>query len=58
MKMEEIKEVAKNLGIKPGKMKKGDLIREIQKAEGNDPCYNSGRVDVCGQSQCAWRDDC
>lgn len=58
MKMEEIKEVAKNLGIKPGKMKKVELIREIQKAEGNESCYNSGKVDSCGQESCAWRVDC
>jgi hypothetical protein len=58
MKVEEIKEVAKGLGIKPGKMKKADLIKEIQSAEGNDVCYNSGSKDVCGQEGCAWREDC
>jgi hypothetical protein len=58
MKMDEIKEVAKELGIKAGKMKKVDLVREIQRAEGNEACYNSGKVDVCGQDGCAWRSDC
>jgi hypothetical protein len=58
MKMDEIKEVAKGLGIKPGKMKKVDLVREIQSAEGNEVCYNSGNKDVCGQDECAWREDC
>lgn len=58
MKMEEIKEVAKGLGVKPGKMKKADLIKEIQKAEGNVDCYNSGNKESCGQDACAWREDC
>jgi hypothetical protein len=58
MKMEEVKEIAKGLGIKPGKMKKSDLIQEIQRAEGNEDCYNTGRADSCGQDSCAWREDC
>ncbi|MBT0665249.1 Rho termination factor N-terminal domain-containing protein [Geobacter pelophilus] len=58
MKMDDVKEVAKGLGIKPGKMKKSDLIREIQRAEGNEECYNSGKADQCGQAGCAWREDC
>ncbi len=58
MKIDEVKEIAKGLGIKPGKMKKVDLIREIQKAEGNEDCFNSGQAAVCGQDGCAWRDDC
>lgn len=58
MKMDEIKDIAKGLGIKPGKMKKSDLILEIQREEGNEQCYNSGKKDVCGQDACAWREDC
>lgn len=58
MKVEEIKEKAKTMGIKPGKMKKSDLVRAIQQAEGNTECYNSGKVDTCGQDQCLWREDC
>jgi hypothetical protein len=58
MKIDEVKEIAKRLGIKPGKMKKADLVREIQKVEGNEDCYNSGMKDVCGQDGCAWREDC
>ena len=32
MKVADIKDKAKKLGINPGKMKKGDLIQSIQKA--------------------------
>jgi hypothetical protein len=58
MKVEEIKDKAKTMGIKPGKMKKVDLVRAIQHAEGNTECYNSGNVATCGQDQCLWREDC
>jgi hypothetical protein len=58
MKMDEIKEIAKKHGIKPGKMKKADLIRAIQQAEGNEACFETGKADVCGQDSCLWRGDC
>jgi hypothetical protein len=58
MTMEEIREIAKKRGVKPGKMKKRDLVRAIQDAEGNDPCFDTGKKDVCGQDACLWRKDC
>ncbi|MDO9289761.1 MAG: hypothetical protein Q7T83_13340 [Thermodesulfovibrionales bacterium] len=35
MKLQEIKGIAKKMGIKAGSMKKTELIRVIQRAEGN-----------------------
>ncbi len=58
MKLEEIKEIAKQHGIKVGRMKKAEVIKAIQMAEGNEACYNSGQASGCGQDQCLWRDDC
>jgi hypothetical protein len=58
MKLDEIKKIAEKHGIKPGKMRKADLVREIQKAEGNPSCYETGQSQGCGQPQCSWRDDC
>ncbi len=58
MKMQEVKEIAKKRGIKTANMKKADIIRAIQQAEGNCDCYDTGRVAECGQSNCLWRDDC
>ena len=58
MALKELKEKAKNLGIKPKiGMKKTDLIRSIQTAEGNFPCFDTAR-DYCGQTSCCWREDC
>ena len=47
MKMNEIKMKAKALGIKVmATAKKGDLIRQIQKAEGNFDCFGRAE-DYC-----------
>ncbi len=58
MKVQEIREIAERRGIKAGKMKKADMIRAIQQAEGNEDCFETGKVDVCGQDRCLWRGDC
>jgi len=57
MKMNEIKKAAKKMGINPGKIGKADLIKGIQKAEGNFDCFGTA-VDYCDQLGCAWREDC
>ena len=58
MKMQEVREKAKKLGLKPGKIKKKvNLIRAIQSEEGNLPCYQT-EVGSCDQTDCCWRDDC
>jgi hypothetical protein len=57
MKMDEVRERAKALGIKTGQMKKADLIRRIQKAEGNFACFGTAK-DYCDQWNCCFREDC
>ena len=57
MKERDIREIAKKMGIKVGKMNKTELIRTVQKAEGNIPCYAT-RGHECDQINCLWREDC
>jgi len=57
MKMNEIQAKAKSLGIKSAGIKKPELIRSIQKAEGNFDCFGS-TVDYCDQRQCCFRSLC
>ena len=57
MKLADIKQKALNLQINPLRMKKPDLIRAIQKAEGNTQCFGSSAPD-CPQTNCCWRKDC
>lgn len=58
MKIDEIKEIAKQHNIRKAKMKKADLVRAIQQAEGNGACFSTGQANVCGQEACLWREDC
>ena len=45
------------LALKPGKMKKVDLIRAIQSKEGNPACFDTGK-NFCDQTDYCWRSDC
>lgn len=58
MKLQEIKEMAQRMEIAAGKMKKSDLIRAIQRKEGNVDCFESGVSAECGQEGCLWSGDC
>lgn len=57
MAMPEIRTKAQQLGIRPTRMKKADLIRTIQTTEGNTACFGSsgGR---CGYTNCCFIGDC
>lgn len=57
MNMTEIREKAKGLGLKSGKLTRGDLIRAIQRKEGNFACFETAK-DYCDQMLCCWRDAC
>jgi len=57
MKISEIKEKAKSVGVKAGKMKKDELVRAIQQAENNNPCFGSNDGQ-CGQWNCCFMQDC
>lgn len=58
MRIEEVKEIARKKGVKTWKMKKTELIRAIQEAEGNPTCFDIGKAADCGQANCLWRGDC
>ncbi len=48
MKMSEVRVIAKNLGINSFGMSKAELIKEIQRKQGNFDCYGSAG-DYCGR---------
>ena len=58
MKIDEIKKLAKKHNIAVGKARKSDLVRAIQQAEGNPPCFDTNYATDCGQNECLWREDC
>ena len=58
MKLQEVKAIAKQRGVDPGRMRKGELIKAIQRAEGNNDCFGTVLLMECGQMNCLWREDC
>lgn len=58
MNMNDIKAIAAKFDIKAGRMKKVDLIRAIQEAEGNLQCFGTDRILNCPEMGCCWREDC
>ena len=58
MNLQEIRDLAQTRGITAGKLKKRELIRIIQRDEGNFDCYATAYDGVCDQTACIWRQDC
>lgn len=58
MKIGEIKVIAQKRGVNPDRMKKAELIRAIQRAEGNFDCFGTASSGECNQHDCLWREDC
>jgi len=58
MTFNEIKKIARGMGINTYRMKKADLVRGIQQGESNIECYGTERVDYCNEHECLWRNDC
>lgn len=58
MTLQQVKEIAKQKQIKVGNMKKENLIRAIQLAEGNFPCFGTAAAGICDQTNCLWKEDC
>lgn len=58
MRISEIEKKAKKLGIRDSwKLSKTDLIKNIQRNEGNFDCFGTA-ANYCDQFICCWRDDC
>ena len=58
MRLSEIEKKAKQVNIKDTwKYSKKDLIKTIQRAEGNFDCFGTAQGS-CNQTVCCWRNDC
>ncbi len=54
MTFAEIKDIARERGIRIAGVKKVEIVRAIQAQEGNEPCFATGRSAECGQPRCLW----
>ena len=57
MTITEIRQRAAELGLKVKSRSKAVLIRAIQEAEGNPPCFRTGGT-TCSHVECSWLEDC
>ncbi len=59
MRLLDIEKKARTIGIKDTwKFSKRELIRAIQKQEGNSACFATLGRKSCPQMSCCWRLDC
>ena len=57
MTVKALQKLAKELGIKPAGLRKGELIKSIQRTEGNFDCFGTA-FSYCDQLGCLFREDC
>lgn len=58
MKLSDIEKKAQSLGIRTTwKFSKREIIRDIQRKEGNFECFGTAKGG-CNQLACCWREDC
>ena len=58
MKIQRVREIAREQGLDPGQAGKAELIKAIQIKEGNFDCFATAYGGVCDQTGCRWREDC
>ncbi len=59
MELWRIRKIAKRMGVgNRWGLGKPELVRAIQRAEGNFDCFGSAMEGVCDQEACLWRQDC
>jgi DNA-binding IscR family transcriptional regulator len=58
MTINQVREIARKQGIHTARMSKADIVRAIQRAEGNFDCFGTALDGYCDQENCLWREDC
>ena len=58
MQIQQIRNRAKEMGLKTSRLSKVDLVRQIQSAEGNFECFATALDGICDRQDCFWREDC
>jgi len=59
MKVEEIRARGQAMGVMGlSGMRKAEMIRAIQRSEGNQDCFGAAWRFECPQAGCCWRADC
>lgn len=57
MNLPDIKKIAQKMGV-PATGAKSEIIKSIQRKEGNFDCFGTAVDGYCNQYSCLWRSDC
>jgi hypothetical protein len=58
MHMQQIRAIAGGKGVTGSHRNKRDLVRAIQRMEGNFDCFATDPAGLCDRTDCLWREDC
>ena len=58
MNIQSVRVIAKARGISSDKLNKIELVRTLQRDEGNFDCFAKAITGYCDQRDCLWREDC
>jgi hypothetical protein len=58
MRRQELVAIAKAKNIIVRNHSNGNIVRAIQRAEGNYDCFGTDKARRCEQRNCLWREDC
>ncbi|MFW5837025.1 MAG: hypothetical protein ACOCVM_03395 [Desulfovibrionaceae bacterium] len=58
MKMQEVRALARSMGVKVGGLTKVEAIRKMQRAEGNFDCFGRAEDGYCDQTGCLFQEEC
>lgn len=58
MHINSVRRIAKERGIRTARLSKLNMVREIQRQEGNFDCFATAYEGNCNQPVCLWREDC
>jgi len=57
MEMLDLQAIIKSFEVKM-RMARTEIVRAVQRAEGNTECFRTGEASKCGQDHCRWMPDC
>jgi predicted transcriptional regulator len=57
-RLREVRTIARRMGVDTRNATMIELIKAIQKTEGNKDCFRSAQALTCQEKNCLWCEDC
>jgi hypothetical protein len=58
MTVEQLQQIASDVGLKAPHASRTQLIHQIQLRRGKEPCFSSEKRHLCTEILCEWRQEC